>query len=134
MMSTSCVASCFRIANISSCLRIVLAFSTWCSSANTTRSAGVLDLRSWSFISRIGGLRPWKLYRRRLENKKLSPSDFGERSQVWGDEVVVGKGPEPDAATGPNAREPERDCIRLRSVGCHQHKLSDGSAQEGRRV
>ena len=25
------------------------------------------------------------------------------------------KGPEPDAATGPNTREPERYCIRLRS-------------------
>jgi hypothetical protein len=37
-----------------------------------------------------------------FKNKKLAPFDFGERSQVWGDEVVVGKGPEPDAATGPN--------------------------------
>src|SRR5215813_4996662 len=120
MISTSWVASCLRIANISSCLRMVLAFSTWCSSANATSSAGVLDLRSWSFISRIGGLRPWKIYRRRLENKKLAPSDLGERSQVWGDEVGSREGPEPDAATGPNIREPERDCIRLRSVGYHQ--------------
>ena len=54
MMSISWVASCLRIANISSCLRMVLAFSTSCSSAKDTSSAGVLDLRSWSFISRIG--------------------------------------------------------------------------------
>ena len=71
---------------------------------------------------------------RSFENKKLAPFDFGERSQVWGDEVVVGKGPEPDAATGPNTREPERDCIRLRSVGRHQDKLSDRLTQEGKRV
>jgi hypothetical protein len=70
----------------------------------------------------------------KIENKKLAPFDFGERSQVWGDEVVVGKGPEPDAATGPNTREPERDCIRLRSVGCHQDKLSAGLTQEGRHM
>ena len=38
---------------------------------------------------------------RSFENKKLAPFDFGERSQVWGDELV-GRGPEPDAATGPN--------------------------------
>jgi len=36
-----------------------------------------------------------------FEYKKLAPFDFGERSQVWGDELAVGKGPEPDAATGP---------------------------------
>src|SRR5579859_951237 len=53
-MSVSAIASCLRIANISSCLRMVLAFSTPFSSANETSSAGVLDLRSWSFISRIG--------------------------------------------------------------------------------
>jgi len=34
-------------------LRKVLAFSTWCSSAKERSSAGVLDLRSWSFISRM---------------------------------------------------------------------------------
>src|SRR5262249_20850988 len=55
MMSTSLVASCLRMANISSCLRIVLAFSTWCSSAKASNSVGDLTLRSWSFISRIGG-------------------------------------------------------------------------------
>src|SRR5205823_742741 len=42
------------MANISSCLRMVLAFSTPFSSANETSSAGVFALRSWSFISRIG--------------------------------------------------------------------------------
>ena len=40
------IASCLRMANISSCLRMVLAFSTPFSSANETSSAGVLDLRS----------------------------------------------------------------------------------------
>src|SRR3982751_370076 len=54
MMSISWVASCLRIANISSCLRIVLAFSTLFSSAKATSSAAVLDLRSCSLISRIG--------------------------------------------------------------------------------
>src|SRR6201989_1534218 len=42
------------MANSSSCLRMVLAFSTPFSSANETSSAGVLDLRSSSLISRIG--------------------------------------------------------------------------------
>src|SRR3954464_5512778 len=53
MMSTSFKASCLRIANISSCLRIVLAFSISCSSANARSSGGDLDFRSWSFISRM---------------------------------------------------------------------------------
>ena len=35
--------------------------------------------------------------------------------------------------TGPNTWEPERDNIRLRSVGCPQHKLSECFAQEGDR-
>jgi len=35
--------------------------------------------------------------------------------------------------TGPNTWEPERDNIRLRSVGCLQHKLSERFAQEGDR-
>src|SRR5215216_1344636 len=55
MMSTSFCASCLRMANISSCLRMVLAFSTSCSSAKPSSSVGDLDLRSWSFISRIRG-------------------------------------------------------------------------------
>jgi hypothetical protein len=37
------------------------------SSANCTNSAGVLDLRSWSFISRMGGIDPWESDRRSLE-------------------------------------------------------------------
>src|SRR3954464_4198927 len=53
MMSTSFSASCLRIANISSCLRIVLAFSISCSSANARSSGGDLDFRSCSFISRM---------------------------------------------------------------------------------
>src|SRR3977135_376072 len=53
MISISLEASCLRIANINSCLRIVEAFSTVCSSAKASNSVGVLDLRSWSFISRM---------------------------------------------------------------------------------
>src|ERR1700760_1029056 len=53
-MSVSAAARFLRMANISSCLRMVLAFSTPFSSANETSSAGVFDLRSWSLISRIG--------------------------------------------------------------------------------
>src|SRR6516165_8246453 len=52
-MSISFWASCLRIANISSCLRMVEAFSTLCSSAKPSNSVGDLDLRSWSFISRM---------------------------------------------------------------------------------
>src|SRR5712691_12105686 len=55
MISVSRTASCLRMPNISSCLRMVLAFSTSSSSANDTSSAGVLALRSWSFISRMRG-------------------------------------------------------------------------------
>src|SRR5262252_3275422 len=53
MMSTSRLASCLRIANISSCLRMVLAFSTSSSSAKVRSSVGDLDFKSWSFISRM---------------------------------------------------------------------------------
>src|SRR5262249_4928119 len=53
MMSMSFAASCFRMANINSCLRIVDAFSTLCSSAKPSNSTGDLDLRSCSFISRM---------------------------------------------------------------------------------
>src|SRR5215470_3930508 len=53
MMSMSFEASCFRIANINSCLRMVDAFSTLCSSAKPSNSTGDFDLRSWSFISRM---------------------------------------------------------------------------------
>ena len=41
------------MANISSCLRMVLAFSISCSSAKARSSGGDLDFRSCSFISRM---------------------------------------------------------------------------------
>jgi len=46
-----------------------------------------------------------EIYRWSLEKWKDSkPIDYGERSQVWGDEEA-GKGrPEPDAVTGSNRR------------------------------
>src|ERR1019366_5872196 len=40
-----------------------------------------------------------------------------ERSQVWGNAVVLEKCPEPDAATGPNSGSRNAPSIRLRSVG-----------------
>src|SRR3984885_5541019 len=64
IMSISWIASCLRMANISSCLRMVLAFSTPFSSANATSSAAVWALRSWSLISRIGVVL-WGTYERR---------------------------------------------------------------------
>src|SRR6516225_8421024 len=60
MISVSRIDSCLRMPNISSCLRLVLAILTSSSSAKETRSAGVLALRSWSFISRIRG-RPMEM-------------------------------------------------------------------------
>jgi hypothetical protein len=46
MISISWLASIFRIANISSCLRMTLAFSTPTDSAKASRSVGVLFLSS----------------------------------------------------------------------------------------
>ena len=66
-MSVSRAESCLRMPNISSCLRIVDAFSTSSSSANETSSAGVLVFSSWSFISRIRNVL-WKSGRRRVGN------------------------------------------------------------------
>ena len=40
-----------------------------------------------------------------------------ERSQVWGNAVILEKCPEPDAATGPNSGSRNATRIRLRSVG-----------------
>src|SRR5690606_34402406 len=51
MISVSWSASFFRIANMSSCLRKTLAFSTSSDSAKAIRSVGLLFLSSWSFIS-----------------------------------------------------------------------------------
>src|SRR5215467_4914113 len=51
MISVSLAASCLSMANISSCLRMALAFSTPASSAKLNSSVGVLTLRSCSFIS-----------------------------------------------------------------------------------
>src|SRR5512139_1499646 len=130
MISTSWVASCFRMANISSCLRMVLAFSTWCSSAKATSSGGVLDFKSWSFISRIGGRFPWDGDRRECQKSAATrvPGSYRERSQVWGDEEL-GKVPGTRCCDRPEHWEPERDCIRLRSVGIQQHIASFVSAQ-----
>src|SRR6185437_3417276 len=78
------------------------------------------DLRSWSFISRMGGIYPWESDRWSLKKceDSIRRSSSGERSQVWGDEEGSWeKVPGPDAAAGPITWEPERDCICLRSVG-----------------
>src|SRR5262249_1081319 len=115
-------ASCLRIANISSCLRIVEAFSTWCSSAKASNSVGDLDLRSWSFISRMR-VGP-------VENRlarKSGPVDEGERKGAarrvgrWGGrgggrEVVGGgRGGGPRNRLRPPVFGPVRVDIRLRS-------------------
>src|ERR1700712_4555848 len=82
------------MANISSCLRMVLAFSTPFSSANETSSAGVFALRSWSFISRIGvvlwsnlgeGVRGGfekKRTRKKVRSAGLSEESAGEASNL----------------------------------------------------
>src|ERR1700751_4294098 len=112
-MSVSAAASCLRIANISSCLRMVLAFSTPFSSANETSSAGVLDLRSWSLISRIGG-GPVEYLRGGVQAgfRKSGREKRGPQAQS---EVSAGRGFKPDAAAGSNRL---RNDIRLRGVGC----------------
>src|ERR1700742_4123357 len=85
MMSTSLAASCLRIANICSCLRMVEAFSTACSSAKARSSVGDLDLRSWSFISRIRGIPKG----RPAGFEKIGSAGKGEgKSQVWRGEFL----------------------------------------------
>src|ERR1700752_501995 len=80
MMSTSFAASCLRIANICSCLRMVEAFSTACSLAKARSSVGDLDLRSWSFISRIRGIPKG---RPAVFEKNGSAGKGEGKSQVW---------------------------------------------------
>ena len=46
-------ASCFKIANINSCLRMIEAFSTSCSSANASNSVGRFRLQILKLISRF---------------------------------------------------------------------------------
>src|ERR1700759_2994391 len=108
-MSVSAAASCLRIANISSCLRMVLAFSTPFSSANETSSAGVLDLRSWSLISRIGG-GPVEVFRgggagwlRKSGREKRGPQAQSEEG--------AGYGFKPDAAAGSNRYATTSACV-----------------------
>src|SRR3954454_8915779 len=128
MMSVSWIASCFRMANISSCLRMVLAFSTPFSSANETSSAGVFDLRSWRFISRIGVVL-WsnlekgcevalgKSGREKGRSAGLSEESAGEASNLMQPPVP--------------RRKPERNHIRLRGVGFDQYRKSVDAPQEG---
>src|SRR5438552_14313952 len=109
-MSVSAIARFLRMANISSCLRMVLAFSTAFSSANETSSAGVFDLRSWSLISRIGvvlrsildleGMGDG-LKKKRTRKRKVRRSKQGKRR----------RGFKPDAAAGPTKKQ-ERDHSR----------------------
>src|SRR5271166_5227290 len=117
-MSVSRAESCLRIPNISSCLRIVLAFSTSSSSAKETSSAGDLVFSSWSFISRIQNfLWEWA-------------SDGWDCDVTGGKKEAAGLGlrgalgaPVPDASAGSSQLEPELNCIRLRSVGfCKDRK------------
>ena len=59
MMSVFWLASCLRMANICSCLRMELALSTPISSAKLSSSVGVLLFKSWSFISLTGAIVSW---------------------------------------------------------------------------
>src|SRR5262249_11798670 len=93
----------------SSCLRMVLAFSTPFSSANETSSAGVLDLRSWSLISRMGwscgGLLrrgTGRLQEKRTRKKRSASSKQGKRLM---------KGFKPDAAAGSNRNATTSACV-----------------------
>src|SRR5262245_54413827 len=105
MMLVSLMASCLRMPNISSCLRMVEAFSTSFSSAKARSSDGVLDLRSWSVISRmrvspgngVGG----------DENARAKRRGEGGESQVCG----KASGHLPDVAT-----------VRIHGGGCPLHQ------------
>src|SRR3954464_9081860 len=96
MISTSLAASCLRIANICSCLRMVEAFSTACSSAKASSSVGDLDLRSWSFISRIGGFLESSggLREKRNAGKGREESRRSGRGVSLGPDAVPGVEPE----------------------------------------
>src|SRR3954466_15336761 len=107
MMSTSLAASCFRIANICSCLRMVEAFSTACSSAKARSSVGDLDLRSWSFISRMRGI------------PKGRPAGFEKWQRREGGGEVAGlarKIPLPDRVSGSLNRKLGYIRLRFRRV------------------
>src|ERR1700722_12579459 len=82
-MSASRAESCLRMPNISSCLRMVEAFSTSSSSAKETSSAGDLVLSSWSFISRIRNIL-WKLGQRQDRDRGDAGGKKGRRSWVGG--------------------------------------------------
>src|ERR1700749_2907297 len=108
-MSVSAAASCLRMANISSCLRMVLAFSTPFSSANETSSAGVLDLRSWSLISRIGGgpveyLRGGVQAGFRKSGREKGGPQAQSKESAW-------VGFKPDAAAGSNRDATTSACV-----------------------
>src|SRR6201995_6181779 len=127
-MSVSAAASCLRIANISSCLRMVLAFSTPFSSANETSSAGVLDLRSWSLISRIGVVL-WRTFQR--EGVRGGFRKSGREKN--GPQLKARKAPEgfkPDVAAGLERYATTSACVGggLANI---EHRL--GIRQESRR-
>src|SRR5437764_1287228 len=123
MMSISLAASCLRIANICSCLRMVEAFSTACSSAKASSSVGVLDLRSWSFISRMRGFP--RVVRRAL--RKGANNREGE-----GGEPQVSARIPPDAESGPADRKLVYIRLRFRRVMA-KYEMSEAKAR-GRRI
>src|SRR5258708_20744617 len=108
MMSISFAASCLRIANICSCLRMVEAFSTACSSAKASSSVGVLDLRSWSFISRMRGF------------PKSRPGGFEKDHNAGkgegGKAAGLGEEGSPDVESGPADRKLGYIRLRFRGV------------------
>src|ERR1700677_1770254 len=101
-MSISLAATCLRMANINSCLRMVEAFSTVCFPAKLSNSTGDLDLTSWSFISRMRLIlgRPAQYDGRSYE---------GEGSQVFGGAKRLW----PNTAVGPFSGRPRKYRLRL---------------------
>jgi hypothetical protein len=87
---------------------MVEAFSTACSSAKASSSVGDLDLRSWSFISRIRGVLggPASLLKKRCAGR-----GEGGNPQVSARRVLG-----PDAASGSVNQKPECICLRFRRV------------------
>src|SRR5215510_9007280 len=122
MISVSLAASCFKMANISSCLRMALAFSTPASSAKLSSSVGVLTLRSWSFISLtmscMGKLLRKGLALRRWENGKRRARRGGVRKFI--PEIVLALGgacaSHEDPARAPSAAADGDESLYSRSA------------------
>ena len=61
---------------------------------------------------------------------KTCAGELGEEIAGLGLTRELGKGPGTRCCDRPERWEPELDCIRLRSVGCRQHRMSRRFTQE----